>query len=98
MLVDESEATLERSGQLCTTEGPLKLDTLLLPCDLKDERSVKRMTENAIEKFGSIRFFVNCIGILPPHKKSLDISYEEFKDGAEASQRAVYPTVTRTLV
>lgn len=89
VLVDKSLPQLEQSASLCDAVGIPDLKTVVLPCDLNDENSTEAMMKDAVQRVGPINHFVNCAAILPPHKKSMEISFQEFTRGAETCQRAV---------
>ena len=64
-----------------------------LRLDLKSEGALRPganvQGSSAVQTIGPISNFVNCAAILPLHKKSRDISFQEFKNGAETCQKAV---------
>ena len=89
ILADMSQSSLEQTSKLCSATASAELKTFLLQTDFKDESAINAMMVDAVRKCGDLHYFVNCAGALPSYSGSQNISYEEFKMGAEAGQRAV---------
>jgi NAD(P)-dependent dehydrogenase (short-subunit alcohol dehydrogenase family) len=89
ILADMSQSSLEQTVKSCSAAGSTGLKTFLLQTDLEDESATMAMMGDAVNKCEVLLYFVNCAGILPSYSSSQNISYEDFKLGAEAGQRAV---------